>query len=151
MNKMPKGVVFLGILFIISSLVQMTGLEYTRYQYLFQPLFGWLTLIRYVGSWALRVLGVIAGVGLLYRKNFARKIVIGISWYTILTLYWKHPYGAVVRHWEMVKNELGFTYFNFGHLNMALITTVGLCVLDFVFFVFVLWYLNRWDIKKQFD
>ena len=159
MNNVSRGVRFLGILFIASSLLQMSALGYARYQYLFQYLPVWMMLIRFIGSWVLRILGLIAGVGLLRGKEFSRKIILGISGYSLVTLYWKHPYDVVVHNlagnpvlglWETMGFDIvGFNIF--GHLDFASYGVVFLCAEDALFFCFVLWYLNLGNIKKQFD
>ena len=80
----PIGIKIFAWLIILSSLGQMMTLgDFAHYQYLFQDLPDHLIPKRYALSWCLRIAGLLAGIGILYFWEIARKIVILIFVVTI--------------------------------------------------------------------
>lgn len=72
--------------------------NFTTYQKLFN---GFLSeteiMVRYTVSIGLRAAIVAAAIGLLFSHNVSRKALVGISWFAILTILWKHPYDILYR------------------------------------------------------
>ncbi|MBI4341225.1 MAG: hypothetical protein HY598_02965 [Candidatus Omnitrophica bacterium] len=152
-RKRPFGVTVLGVGFIATSLLQLTALlDLRHYRYLFQNWPGEFLLLRFAASWVMRILGIAAGLGLLAQDERARKAVLGLSWFTILTVYWKHPYDGFLRHVRYVNDMLD------GLLEQLRISLPSLalwsCITTMVFEVacasVVLYYLTRPRIKAHF-
>jgi len=95
-----RGVIVLAVLLLVSSLMHIQKLAMERdicfYYYGYWP--PWLLVTRYSFSWFQRVLGILIAVGLLARKDLARKTAIVLGCFTIATLYWKHHYPAFTIH-----------------------------------------------------
>src|SRR5690349_37114 len=96
-RKKLKGLIILGVLWILSSLAAMRVLSsYEWYQYCLsnQGLPAWLISFRYLVSWTQRFLGITVGVGLIAHRRWAAKIAIFLSVFDILAVYWRYPYGS---------------------------------------------------------
>lgn len=157
-TKRPVGVLIFGWLLIISSLVHINTFifGYFWYWHIFDYLPGWGITVRYCGSWALRLLGISAGIGLLRGRKIARKIAIGISMYSILTLYWKHYYPAYTIPCQLISELYENTYrqlqaqgWSFDRLCKTAWTVQN--AIDFIFHFFLLYYLYRPPVKKFFE
>lgn len=95
------GIRVFGLGLILTSLLQMRVLaDAERYWYLFQDWPAASIPWRYAASWAARLVGLVAGVGVLRRQEWARKAVVGLAVATFLTAHWKHPYAGFARHLE---------------------------------------------------
>ena len=146
----------LGFLWVVSSLIQMTSLvDYARYQYIFHDNLSYsLIFWRYIGSWAQRFLGLAAGFGLMYHRRWAAVVVNILSVYSILIVFWKHPYEAVKNHCVLLDKQLGWIFTSHGYTGIHFISYVGatanlLRALDVLFFGFMLYYLSRLHIKAR--
>ena len=154
----PLGVMVFGFLLILSSLVHMHTLIVARGEY-YSAVFGywphWLMTLRYFFSWAQRIAGLMAGVGILYLKDIFRKLAILIGCFSVVTIYWKHPYQAFKNHAVYLDQHLGVYLRNFGYPNVtfAQYTLAALIVqylLDFIFFGSMIYYLTRPAVKARF-
>ncbi len=100
-------VIFLGIGFILTSLIQMSALaDYGHYRQLFQDNPEGFIRFRYFISWSARWLGLAFGIGLFFRKEFFRKALIFLSWGTIAVVYWKHPHDGFIRHIRILSEQM---------------------------------------------
>lgn len=91
-KKLSKEIMILSGIVILYSFQGLPTLDFTWYAVKFYPLSERLILARYVFSITLRIFLFIAGVGILFRKDIFRKIIVLISLFTICTVYWKHPF-----------------------------------------------------------
>ena len=154
-SKTPLGVSLFGIGIILSSLGQIAALNLEHYRYLFHDLPGWLLLGRYGISWGLRIFGLTVGIGILYRKEFARKLGLWLFAFTILTVICKHPYAGFENHIEYLRQNF-FPYQDpneFAGVSVVALTwgAVGLaCLLDVIFAGCFIYYFTRPQIKKYF-
>ena len=133
----------------------MGGLGYNRYIYLFQDLPAQVVLLRYAGSWFWRILGLVVGVGLLFRKDICRKIGIGLCWYTIVTIYLKHPYAALDHAIQELVRQGAIDPGVWAAAGMSYPAFVGTsvimaCSLDVLFFTVFIFYFQRADVRKFF-
>ena len=92
----PRGVTIFAFLLIVSSLIHIHKLIVDRdmYVYFYSYWPTWLIMLRYSFSWFQRILGLAAGIGILSLKEIGRRIALFIGCFTILTIYWKHPYAG---------------------------------------------------------
>ena len=77
--------IFLGLKFLIKE----TNFSY--YSSLFSHLPDKIIVIRFCFSILLRIFLIITGIGIILRKDFFRKAFIIYGFFTMLTIYWKHP------------------------------------------------------------
>lgn len=89
----PRGIYIFGLLLILGSLIKLFGfLRYDYYVFMFQQLPAENVGDRYIVSIAYRLVGLITAGGLLLRKEWARQLFLTLCIFTLVTLYWKHPY-----------------------------------------------------------
>ena len=116
----------------------------------------WLIIARYSFSWLQRVVGIIVAIGLFRFKEVFRKLMLLVSWFTILTVYWKHPYTAFKNHTLYLDRLIGPTLkqgalkdLSFSSVTLAAVITA--CLLDIIFFGVVIYYLTRPKVKAHFS
>ena len=163
-RPLSKEVVIFGIVLIVSSISHMLKLfeERKLLDEYFSNLPVWLRLLRYSFSWFQRILGILAGCGILARKEIARKLAFAIGAFTLLTVYWKHPYEAVKLHCEALDKQLGHHLsqiinelatsagINLPFSSLALLSTAGLILSDFVFWGAFFYCFTRPHVRDQF-
>lgn len=156
-KKFPLGIIIFGSLLMITSILQMRKfVSFDDYHRIFQQLPPVLVAIRYCISITLRILGFLSGLGILLRRNWARILALSLAIFTILTLYWKHPYFVVSNYYKII------FYFANSPLdgaqvvlpqNLKLLTFITLGVfylIDIVFFGSLTYYLTRPKVKAYF-
>ena len=150
-EKISRQIVVLSVLVILYSFQGLPGLNFSFYAMKFYPLPEKWILARYGGSIALRVFLFIAGIGILFRKDIFRKIIVGICLWTIFTVYWKHPLGSF-------KNSLMFNI-RHGIIPVDLMPKIDmmawtcLCLaytIDITISLFFIYLFTRPKIKEQF-
>lgn len=156
-RRKPKGIIIFGTLLIVSSVIHMSTLVFERdwywYNYSYMPPV-WI-LTRFLFSWFQRILGLTAGIGILYLKNGCRRLAIAISWFTMLVLYWKHPYEAFLNHTRYLDQRLGYLFKMAGYpkISFSALTVPALIThycLDILFCGSLIYYFTRPQIKKHF-
>lgn len=158
MKRFSVGITIFASVFIITSLAQIIKLlDVDNYAWLFQALPEKIFLFRYLVSWSLRMLGLACGIGIIFRKNLFRKIALILCSFTVVTIYWKHPFLEVSKHAAKIIDEVYAISGVSGLLEPSLIKLVviasfiGLNVIDFGFALCILYYFTRADIKAQFE
>lgn len=158
--KRPVGVTIIAILLLLSSLQQMSvlSLETQWYSQMFQFMPAWLVGLRYGFSWTQRVVGIACAAGLLYTKEIFRKITIALGVFTLLTLKWKHPV-------EGFRNAYYYAGEKSAELFRAVVaqnpditleqiiqwSVMTMWALEFIFWVCVMFYLTRPNVKTRFQ
>ena len=158
-GRRSKGVTIFAFLFIMSSFIHINkfivDLQWYADTYSYMP--PWLMLTRYTFSRFQRVLGVLAAVGILALNEAARKLLIAIEVFTILTINWKHPYEGYKAHTDFLDGYLGpmlhqlGTPAGFKISAYALPAAIVNRVLDVIFCLIVIYFFTRPSVKKQFD
>ena len=167
MYKRPKGLVIFSWLIIISSFLHMHTLLCNRDWY-YQVYGHWpqyAIVLRYCFSWFQRFAGIAAAIGILCFKDFFRKLGIAIGVFTILTIHWKHPYGAFLRSNQILDNKfrpllqssgiqtwlhsVGLEDINFA--SYTIISVVGHSLLDILFWAGFIYYFTRRQTKDLFE
>ncbi len=153
-----KGVLIFGVLLIVSSiihiqkLVEASGTYYVQY-FGFMP--EWLLLARYMFSWFQRAIGILIALGLLAQKEVARKAGILLGIFTVLTLYWKHPYEALKEHTKHLDALYGKILLTMGIKNITFSSVtfpslIGLYLADIIFWAIFIYFFTRPSVKAQF-
>lgn len=157
MKSKPLGVVIFGVLLIVTSASQMLALvDYPRYTILFNYIPQELLYFRYAVSWVLRILGLASGIGILRFKEIYRKIGLALSGFTIVTIFWKHPYAGFQNHIHDL-SQRGLFDWNavVAASRLPEATLIGICVVvaslvDLIFAGVFIYYFTRDPIKDRF-
>jgi hypothetical protein len=114
----------------------------------------WLMVARYYFSWLQRIIGLLVGIGLLAQKEIARKIGIAIGCFTILTVYWKHPYPAFKLHTQYLDKQFGYILTQLGiretFSSVTLPAVIIHCIGDIIFWSAFIYFFTRSSVKNQF-
>ncbi len=152
------GVAIFGMIFIITSLWHMHVLLSERDWYftLYRSMPHWLMIARYCFSWLQRILGLIAGIGIIFHIELCRKLIIAISAFAIATISWKHPYTAYIYHAEYLDQHFMPMLRSMGVElpSFSSVTIHALIVqrtIDVIFFSVLIYYFTRPDIKALFN
>jgi hypothetical protein len=110
--------------------------------------------MRYYFSWLQRIVGFLVGIGLLAQKEAARKVGIAIGCFTILTIYWKHPYPAFKLHTQYLDKHFGYILAPFGagvtFSSVTLPAVIFHCLGDIIFWGIFIHLFTRPSVKSQF-
>ncbi len=149
-KKSPNfGINAFGIILIVSSISNLLTIVLKQDWYL-NELYAhwpaWAAWLRYGFSFFQRILGLTAGFGLLFRKEFGRIIALVIGCFTISTVYWKHPFVSYFLHTHRVMEELtqaGLLNTKVSLGTMTMIAMITNCLLDIGFCLFLIYFLTR--------
>ncbi|MBF0384539.1 MAG: hypothetical protein HQL27_01580 [Candidatus Omnitrophica bacterium] len=106
------GINLFAFLLILASYNKLIGfLNFSYYRFMFQGLSEDMQLARYIFSVTLRIVGIIVGIGLLYRKELFRKVFLVLCLATVISLPFKHPFSvfkniAIYREYQQGINIL---------------------------------------------
>ena len=164
-NAAPKGIYIFAMLFIISSLMHMITLVSSKDWYftLYSYLDAGTIELRYAFSWFQRILGLLAGIGLLFHKNIFRILSMVIAWFTITTIYWKHPIKAFEAHSQILDRSpvyqkaleelraiVGGEYYIPSFSDLSIISSIIHGILDIIFCGALIYYFTRPQIIEFF-
>jgi len=95
--RRPKVLWLIGLFLLTTSLYDLLNfIDYDLYAGMFLELPQWLINVRYAFSVLLRCFTIFLALGVLYFNEQARRFLIAIAIFTIVTIYWKHPYSVFV-------------------------------------------------------
>lgn len=125
---------------------------------MFQYLPDRIIIVRYFVSIGLRIVGLIAGIGILFRKNLFRRLALALSFFTILTIYWKHPINCFRIIFDRIGQQILATS---AIADQALtvikllqsvmwVTLVIVYIIDLGFSICLIYYFTRPKVKEQF-
>ena len=152
--KKKKLIGVIGGIFVFGAFMTLCALpNYDWYKYClsdFDP--AWIPL-RYAVSWAQRLVGLIAGFGLIAHRRWAAQIVVYLSIFNILTVYWKYPYQSFIKQSIILNRDLGGMFAGIGvpevnFTSHVMAAVVSAYLIDFLFFGFVVFYLTRPQVKE---
>jgi len=150
----PIGIVIVAILLIITSLIQLI-IELSRAKlYIAQlyPLPLNLIFLRYFITVLLRVVGLSCGIGILLFSNLFRKLLILLSFSTIFTIYWKHPFFIFEKmYWQVHAMYLRAQIPEPADLWVKTwIAWLIVSLIDIIFASAIIFYFTRPKIKELF-
>jgi hypothetical protein len=157
-SKTLVGLQIFGWGLIITSLLHMQKLvtDYDFYMDIYSNL-GWVVYLRYAFSWLQRIAGLSIGIGLLKEKNWARLGGIILGTFTILTIYWKHPYEAFHKHTLILDQQFGAQLHHWAipaSLTFESVTVLAIivhCILDVLFWGIFIYYVTRPRVRNRFQ
>ncbi|MDE2214598.1 MAG: hypothetical protein KGJ61_05700 [Candidatus Omnitrophica bacterium] len=151
-NTRSNGVTVWGWLLILGSLYQMTALAlggYKHYAYLFGQYPPGIIDLRYGVSWIIKLLGLVAGIGILKLNEWCRKLAVFNSLFVVLLVNLKHPYAAYALHAKYLDQTMGgifpVTFSDF--VWPALIIQRSI---DVIFGLLLIYFFTRPGVKRQF-
>jgi hypothetical protein len=156
-NKKPVGIKIFGILIILTSLIQIFDLlNFEFYKWLFYPLPEHIIRARYIFSIICRLVGLSAGIGILFHKDLFRKAALLLFSGVLCFAYWKHPYYSVSRTLRTAL-EASFKRYNISYAispsqikTLSIISMFLLYFIDICFAICLIYYFTRPKIKKWF-
>jgi len=151
-NKISKEIIILSFITILYSLQGMPTLDFNAYYIKFYPSPQKLIFARHLLSIALRVVLIVSGIGIVFRKEIFRKIIIFTSFFIIVTICWKHPIIAVKNFliWKIKEGVLPVSLIP--KINMvAWIYVVAYSISDIIVAFFLIYLFTRVKIKEQFS
>lgn len=169
MNERIKtfwGINVIGYCLLITTIIHFHKLAADKDEYFFTYANGfmpyWVVMGRYLFSWFQRVIGLICAIGLFYQKEFSRQLTIGLGFFAVATIYWKHPYIGVKNHYlylsDQFSDRYSFPVYNALHINdpevlhiVFMGTVIVLILWDVIFWVSVVKYLTHPQVKAQFN
>jgi len=159
-KKFSIGVTLFGLYFIADSSFQLviklfSPSYYSWYSSIFQPLPEKVIYLRYIFSIIFRIIELACGLGIFYRKEAFRRLAIFISWFTIAVVYWKHPFNALVRHEQIVVDNIypvaGSRLSSLAYTEFITWVSLGiLYAIDIGIAALAIYYFTRPRIKEEF-
>ena len=156
-KNISRVIILFGIGLLLSSLYKIILMMFHYDHYV--ELFGYLPkeqfLLRYILSWADKILELVSAVGILYRNDLCRKIAI-FTWFVIIcAVPIKHPYVGFQNHVQYIIDH--------GIIDFKLIQALGISqekftwwavwgarLQDVVFGVCLIYFFTRREVKEQF-
>jgi len=138
---------------IQSFVILKAGILFDSYTYIFSYYPENTLRLRYGFSWLQRIIGLAAGIGIFYQKEFFRKIAIFFLTFMIATLYWKHPYQGFTNmaHLIGVCQNGVLTQFTYITCKTVIVPAIIInCLLDLIFAGGIIFYLTRPKVKIHF-
>ena len=148
MKKKPLGVTIFGAILIWISLQRIPWLSFNVYHYYFPPLPEKIILIRYFISVSMGILELASGIGVLFLKDIFRKTALFISFLSILTVYWKHPFFVFlkIRREAIAKSGISMPENEVNSIAWGAVTIVSLLTIGFS--IALIFYFTRSKIKN---
>ena len=151
-EKISKGIIISAILIILYSLHGLPTVGFDIYYSRFYPLPEKVILARYIFSIALRITLIACSLGILLRKDIFRRALLLISFFTIATVYWKHPVDCFKRVllWKIEQGILPAEALS--TVDTASRISSLLCsAVDIGFALCLIYYFTRPRVKGQFQ
>jgi hypothetical protein len=125
--------------------------DWPYYQFTFQDWPERVILARYVFSLLWRVILLATGIGLVYLKDWARKVIILLAGLQIVGIFLKHPLGvfkhlALFNQQEVLPQSLDLIY-----PLQPLLMMVFFSVFDITISVLIIYYFSRPNVKENFS
>jgi len=154
-KRASVGVIVFGILLILSSLFNVTGLNLDATRFLLQPLPEALIVVFFYISVVCVVLSFVSGVGVFFLKDIFRKIVLFIGSYSIFTyvVFGYTTFSNMPRFIDREITEMMATtpaVPEQAFYSIMWACCIAFLILDFAFAVCLVYYFTRPKVKEQF-
>ncbi len=151
-RKRPWGVIIFGSILIITSVEQLWNIPgYPEYRIVNPGLPEGVLHLRYVVSYVLRIVGLASGVGVIFLSEFFRRILLGLSAFSIGTIFLRHTYGSFYLATQtavLMNTKPGMTLWPIETLTWA--SLLARCVVDVAFALAVIYYFSRPGVRAHF-
>jgi hypothetical protein len=149
MGKRPLGVIIIALILIITSVIQLGWLPgYELYRQVNHEWPEWIIRLRFVGSYLYRLIGLACGVGLLLQSERSRKVLLGLSYYSLFTLPLRHTYHSQLFFSEPIYRQNGSMF------SLEAFTWIAVIIhwiIDGIFSLLVILYFRRKNIAAILD
>lgn len=157
-KKRPIGVTVFGILIILGALFQIiSGLDFARYKFLFQPLPEQLIRVRYFITMLILVLSLVSGVGVLFLENIFRRIILFTAFYSLYTYLLEAPFFCFRNYSNFIIQESMGAASKIPDISTSTYSatlwaaTIFFWVVDFSFAICLIYYFTRPKVEDQFE
>lgn len=149
---MPKGIIIFSVLIIFYALLGFPLSDFKAYYPKFYPSAQYLIFGRYVLSIAIRIILIVTGLGILFRKEIFRDLILALSFFTIATVYWKHPLVVFQRIFSLKVAQGALPSVIIPKINMLSWACVILnSLVDIGFSLCLIYYFTRPKVREQFS
>jgi hypothetical protein len=147
-KRYPLGVIIFGTALILSSLDQFRHIPaFDNYKQINQGMPDALLMLRYSTSFLLRAAGLASGIGILFLNDRFRKFLIGLSTFSILTVFLRHTYSAQLYYSEPLYRQHGSMF------SLETFTWIAVLIrwaIEIIFSSAVIFYFTRPKIAQRF-
>jgi len=147
--KRPIGIIIFGGLLIVTSIYELCHIPaYSDYKIINKEFPDKIIIIRFFVSYLLRMIGLACGVGVICLNEHFRKILIGLSYFSIFTIYLRHTYNGFLMYVTPLYYQNHVTDFSLQAFTwMAVMISWGI---EVSFCLAVIYYFTRPGVVKCF-
>ncbi|MBF0571106.1 MAG: hypothetical protein HQL12_04475 [Candidatus Omnitrophica bacterium] len=147
--KRPIGIVIFGGLLIITSIYELYHIpSYSGYKFVNREFPERIIAVRYYVSYILRVFGLACGAGVICLNDNFRKILIGLCYFSISTIYLRHTYKGFLNYTTSAYYQNNVTDFSLQAFTwMAVIVSWSV---EVSFCLAAIYYFSRPGVVKYF-
>ena len=149
LRKRPFGVMIFGAILIFSSIFELYHIpSYSDYKFINKEFPSNIIVFRFIVSYILRVFGLVSGIGVVLLSNNFRKILLGLSFFSISTIYLRHTYKGFLLYVEPLYYQNHVTDFSLQTFTwMAVLVS---WTIEVGFSSAVIYYFTRPGVVKTF-
>ena len=118
--------------------------SFSAYTHIFAGLPQELIRLRYSASVASRVVVILACLGTATRRNIFRQVLLAYAVFTLLIMYWKHPYSVFENIYDSLAAQ------GIGGLEHPLLAMSKSYLEDIILSLLLIHLLNHTKIKSRF-
>jgi len=151
-DKISKELIILGVIVLLYALQGMPTLDFDSYALRFRPLPEKFIFARYALSLGIRIFLLAAAVGIFFRREIFRKIIIYAGVFTVFTVYWKHPVIVYKRilMWKVAQGALPASVIPRID-GLAWASAAASYLVDIIIALGLIYLFTRPKIKRQFQ
>jgi len=151
-SALTFGIIFFGIFMVFMPLRELTGLfNYDGYRSLFGAFSEQAVRARYLFSVLFRILLITAGIGIILRKELFRRLLVLLSGFTIVTIFFKHPLSCFrgITDVMSAKGTLPEVFLKNPEMFVWIMFLYN-CLLDLGVSVWMIYFFTRPEVKELF-
>lgn len=152
-KRIYAGICAISICLISFSLKDLWNFShFERYQFMFNYLPQDVMMLRYKFSIALRLAILVTAIGIMFRKELFRKLMVGIAIFTIMTIYWKHPLDCYRNIFKRMA-DIGLMQPSLVHLSdtLSYAMMISCYAIDLAISIGLVYFFTLSGVKNQFD
>ena len=147
-KERPIGVLIFGFILVATSIDQLHLIPtYDAYRQINHEWPENIIKVRFIVSYVLRLVGLCSGIGVLRFSNVFRKILLGLSVFSLVTLPLRHTYSGQFIYSEPLYRHCGSM---FSLETFVWIAVILRWMIDGFFSLFVIYYFTRPQVIKHF-
>lgn len=148
-RKRTIGTIIFGCILIVSSIFELYHIpSYNDYIYINKDVPYNIIRIRFFVSYILRVFGLASGIGVICLNNNFRKILLGLSCFSILTIFLRHTYNSFLLYTTPIYSHEKVPDFSLQSFTWAAVITSW--TIEIGFSLLVIYYFTRPHVIRSF-